>query len=131
MNQIAYTFEELPLVIENGFSAGLVNGTAEINFGANAEWFIGAICLDGHRRKPTGEWITDMLRTKQAGPAFEEKPVELEQPSWLYTAIFGRLDEAGTWRDHIQGIVNERLENEGAPSIDPNNEHRTYSMGVA
>lgn len=101
-----YIFEELPLLVDLGFEAGLVNGSAEISYEANGEWSIGAIHLDGHKRlRWTLEEHVEASRTGKRLAAFENKAVALEVGSSLYQAIYSRLTHE--WSDSVQDKVHE------------------------
>lgn len=104
MRNLDFTFEELPLLIDFGFEAGLVNGSAAINYHRDGEWSIDAIYLDGHKPKSSDE----IEAAKVAGKRFDlfhRKPVSLERGSTLYAMIYGRLD--GEWKPRIQDKVDE------------------------
>lgn len=106
--QLRYEFEELPLLIDNGFSAGLVNGSALLNYWADGQWGIAEIYLDGHRKRPTVD-IVKAIREERPGPiCYEDKPVQLERGSWLHSAIWSRLED--DWREHVQDAVREAIE---------------------
>jgi hypothetical protein len=47
VNSFTFPLDEIPLVIENGVEAGLVNGKAEIEYSPDGEWIIMEITLDG------------------------------------------------------------------------------------
>lgn len=84
-----FSFEELPLTILNGFSAGLVDGSAEISYNADAEWGIESISLDGFRKNAKG--------------TYDRKSVQLDEGTPLYLMIFDRLESE--WRDKVQEAV--------------------------
>lgn len=135
--QIEFSFEELPLVVEGGFEAGLVNGEAEISFQADGEFCVGRIFLDGHRRRP----VSDVMRECFANIAangniaavpgmFERKSVEIERGSWLYAAIHEQL-ENGTFKDAVRVAVSAVLEADGVPLAPLRSEHSTlHRAGV-
>lgn len=95
MNEFKHTFEELPLLVEDGFEAGLVNGTATICASQEGEWFVTAITLDGY------------------GPGHERKPVEveIETHQQIYLAIVDRL-EHGRFKDSIDDAVQKAMEDQ-------------------
>ncbi len=77
-----FSFEELPLVIEGGFEAGLVNGSAEISYHRDGEWTIHSISLDGCKRlHHTVEELWVAAQTMKFLPAYERKPVALDEGS--------------------------------------------------
>ena len=100
MNEIEFHFEELPLIVEGGFEAGLINGTATIGFHEEGEWSVREIALDGYRR------IAPFA-------AYERKPLALCKDShpWLYAAIVDRL-ESEPFKTRIEEDVALALEAE-------------------
>lgn len=116
-SEFRLTFEELNLVSEGGFSAGLVNGSAQITYWRDdgyPEWTVGRIFLEGHRKATTEE--------RAKGSAyFIRRDVEIEYEanspdfnSHLYLAIFGQLDSDPSWRSVIADQVIARLDSEAA-----------------
>ncbi len=86
---LTFTFEELPLLIDLGVEAGLVNGSAEIEYWTDHSWGITSIWLDGY------------------GPNGVRKQVEVENGSALFLTIFGRLE--GEWCEKVQDEVVEAI----------------------
>lgn len=119
MNSLSYEFEELPLIVDDGYRAGLVNGRADITFFEDGEWHIDSIYLDGN--KPLyfdGKYV----RTA-------EKTVEIEdQKSWLYLTIWDRL-QSRPYRESIQDQVCAELDEAGVHARSDREEHSTY-LGV-
>lgn len=93
MATLEYEFCEMPLIIDLGFEAGLVNGSADISYRPDGEWGIRKIYLDGSS-------------TIKNGGEFKRKPVEVEQGP-LYDIIAGRL--YGEWHDRVQEKVNQQI----------------------
>lgn len=79
-NIFTFSFEELPLVIEGGFEAGLVNGSAEIAYHRDGEWTICGISLDGAKRNTA------------PSPVFIHKPVDLDAGSPIFLMIYHVLE---------------------------------------
>ena len=98
MPTLEYEFDELPLLIDLGFEAGLVNGSADISYHPDGEWGIRKIYLDG-------------FSTIKNGGVFKSKPVEVEQGP-LYEMIAGRL--LGEWHEYVQDKVNEQVIADGS-----------------
>jgi hypothetical protein len=126
--ELKFDFEELPLIVDLGFEAGLVNGIATIGYEDDGEWFVREIALDGFR-KLAGANI-------QAGgipkSIYERKPVVLDRASytWLYSAICDQL-ENGRFKNHVvdavQNALSEHDEDSGTRRPDPNAEHSTMN----
>lgn len=114
MREFIHTFEELPLLIENGFHAGLVNGSATIRYTSEAEWFVSALTLDGHKARPDG--------------GYDRKPVTIERGEypWLYGAIFDQL-ETGVHKSFIEDKIEAELAEEGIGRPPDWKEHGTIN----
>lgn len=110
--KINFIFEELPLVVELGFEAGLVNGSADIHAEATGEWFVDKIFLDGLRKAPVG---------------FERRPVEIDRGRWLWSAILDQL-ENGSFKPHVEDAVEKAIDaDDVGPSRSENSEHSTLN----
>lgn len=105
---LSFRFEELPLVIENGFSAGLVNGSALVNYWTDGQWGISQIYLDGARRKSTPVVIKAMLAKIPDFKCWDERDILLDHGDRLNAIIWDRLEN--DWRDQVQESVNAALE---------------------
>lgn len=91
---ITFQFEELPLLIDLGAHAGLVDGEAEISFETDGEFSIAAISIDGYRDgKPM------------------QVPVCRESHQWLWLQIHDQL-ENGNFKKEIEGQIERALEGE-------------------
>lgn len=109
--ELIYKFQELPLLIDHGFSAGLVSGQAVIAYWPDGEWGVTEIYLEGCRRRPTRDIVAEL---KTGGPvkSWEEKLVPVERGTELHSLILGRLlDE---WRGYVCDKVQDVLEQERA-----------------
>jgi hypothetical protein len=98
MPTLEYEFCEMPLIIDLGFEAGLVNGSADISYHSDGEWGIRKIYLDG-------------FSTIKNGGEFKRKSVEVEQGP-LYDMIAERL--LGEWHDRVQDRVNQKVIADGS-----------------
>lgn len=102
-SQLTFTFEELPLLIEAGFSAGLVNGQALLNYWPDGSWGVAEIYLDGARRKSSREILQASLNKVEGFRCWEEKPVLLDRGTPLHQMIWDRLENE--WREHVDDAV--------------------------
>lgn len=93
MPYLTFEYEELPLIVDLGCEAGLVNGTAEITYWSDGSWGVREIYFDGHK-------------AVKNGCVFERKSVEVEQGP-LYDIIAGSL--YGEWHDRVQEKVNQQI----------------------
>jgi hypothetical protein len=88
-------FEELPLIVELGFEAALINGSVTIGYHQEGEWSVRGISLDGTRELSTTEKST---AARKAGAPFMSSyvrsPVTLcrDRHRWLYDAIVDQLE---------------------------------------
>lgn len=105
--ELIFRFEELPLVVDLGVEAGLVNGQAVISYWPDGLWSVTSICLDGHRERSEAERESDRAAGKKLIPRFEHKLVPLEGNP-LHTIIWSRLEEE--WREHVQDAVRNALQ---------------------
>ncbi len=118
-----FQFEELPLVIDRGFEAGDIAGVAEISYHRDGEWTIRAIALDGARRlQHAPHDMVAAARTGRALPAFERRPVTLDEGDMLYLRIYHRLEHE--WRDRVQSAVIEQLADDRESLADERADHR-------
>lgn len=115
MNELTFTFEELPLIVELGCEAGLINGSATIHYYHDGEWFIHEIYLDSYRRATEAE--------KAEHGLFVRGKIEIDKSSFLYLPIFDQL-EHGRFKDAIEDEVQAALDNHEVPRVDSNAEHR-------
>ena len=110
-----FSFDELPMVIEGGFEAGLIAGSAEVSYFRDGEWTITRIYLDGHRLLSPSE--RDALA--EAGKPvsfFERKSVALDAGTSLFNSILHRLEHE--WRGKVQDAVNDAIEEDRAADAD-------------
>lgn len=131
--ELTFDFEEMPLIVEGGFEAGLVNGSATIRYHADGEWSVGEIFLEGYRERPKAERDAMEAATGKAAPRFERKNIEVDRPSQIYLAVMDRL-ETGSYRDQVQEKVNFELADAGISPRSDFAEHNTLNraqQGVA
>lgn len=118
-----FQFEELPLVVDGGFEAGDVTGSAEISYHRGGEWTIRSIALDGARRlSHSAHAIATAARAGHTLPAFERKPVALDEGDTLYLRIYHRLEH--DWRDRVQNMVIEQMAADRESEADTRADHR-------
>jgi hypothetical protein len=94
--QLDYKFEELPLLVTGGIDAGLVNGSALLNYWPDGQWGISEIYLEGYAKAPSGGWLPRVVMVDRGTP--------------LHSMIFDRLDDE--WRPRVQDAVNNAIEEE-------------------
>lgn len=110
--QLTFTFEELPLLVTGGFSAGLVNGSALINFWPDGLFGVAEISLDGHRRKTERELDSDLVSGVKPFRLWQEKLVALDRGAPLFSMIHDRLENE--WRDKVLDAIRDAMESEAA-----------------
>lgn len=118
--ELRFPFEELPLVIEQGWEAGLVNGEANVRYERDGEWDVTAIALDGYRAKRSGYLIE-----------WQHKPIVLcpREHEQLRATILDRL-ESEPWRARIQDAVNKELAEAGIRIQSDFEQHSTLSRAM-
>lgn len=107
---ILYKFEELPIYREGDFAAGLIDGTAEIEFFGYPVWG------DGSRRHHEFDWSISEIRVISFnglfGDAAKSTTLELPPSHPLFQAIQSELlDRRG---DDIAEAINEAIAWEAA-----------------
>lgn len=112
MQTFSFSFDELPLIIENGFEAGLVAGSAEISYSRDGDWSVESISFDGHRTKSVAQQDADLdeaLVAKKPLPSrYVCKPVALDRGTPIHSIVYDRLENE--WSDKVQEAVNEQIE---------------------
>jgi hypothetical protein len=90
MNEIKYDFEELPTIVEDGFEAAFISGTATIGYDDEGGWSVREIALDGFRLRDSSD------PCPLIGGMFDRQPVTLCRKSnpWLYETIIDRLENS-------------------------------------
>lgn len=108
--ELEFTFEELPILVDLGTEAGLVNGSATIRFDDDGEWSVSEIALDGY------------------GPNHIRKPVIIDQElhNWLYLAILDQL-ENGRFKNHIRDAIEKELDDDGVHRRTNRENHSTLN----
>jgi hypothetical protein len=101
-----FCFEELPLLIEAGFEAGDMTGSAEISYHRDGEWSIRAIALDAGRRRSPAEMLA-AARSDRPLSNFERRPLRLEEGDPIYLRIYHRLEHE--WRGRVETAVIDQL----------------------
>jgi len=93
MATLTYEYNDLPLAIENGISAGFINGQAEIVYSWDGAWVVSKISLEGF-----GERDKD---GKRQWP-------QVSAPAPIVTIVCNRL--YNEWFERVQNRVNETIE---------------------
>jgi hypothetical protein len=100
---LEFRFEELPLVVDNGFEAGEVSGSAEIAYHRDGEWCVRGIALDGARRLTPVE-----SEPNGTGPRrFHRRLVALDEGDPLYLRILDRLEH--DWAGRVREAVGDEI----------------------
>ena len=105
MKSFTYLFEELPLVISNGYSACEVSGFAEIAYDTRGAWSVGRIGFDAF--KPLSASETAAARPDQPQPRIQRIPLWLDAGDPIQLMIYHRLEH--DWCARIQRQVDDRL----------------------
>jgi hypothetical protein len=107
-NTFQFYFDELPLMIENGFEGCLVSGNAEISYSREGEWCVESISFDSRRKIKHS--LDAYMEAAKAGvflKSYEDKTVELDRGTPLHSIIYDRLENE--WRDHVNEAIQEQL----------------------
>jgi hypothetical protein len=117
MKSFLFSFDDLPLVIENGFEACYITGDAEISYTRDGEWAIESIVFDGRRKIKRS--IEEYMAAAAAGvfpKTWEEKNVELDRGTPIYSIIYDRLENE--WRDQVDEAVQGQIEEDRISAAD-------------
>lgn len=110
VNTLTYRFQELPLIEEGGFRAGLLDGSATVAFHRDGEWFVRDIFLEGYGAKGI-------------------KPVPVDNVA-IYLTIWTQLTD-GRFKDLIQAEVQAKLDDAGISPRSDRAEHSTLHRAYA
>jgi hypothetical protein len=117
---VTFRFEELPLVVDAGFAAGEVSGTAEISYHHDGEWGVRAITLDGARRLTPAEMAT--LPRTAVPTRFARRAVALDNGDPLFLRILDRLEHE--WADRVRDAVSDQITSDRAARHDNRHDAR-------
>jgi hypothetical protein len=109
VNTFTFNFDDLPLVIENGFEACEVSGSAEIEYSRDGEWSIASIYFEDGRKRikySTDDYLA-AAATGKFSPVYERKAVALDRGTPIYSIIYDRLDNE--WCEQVQEAVRNQL----------------------
>ena len=105
MKSFTYLFEELPLVVSNGYSACEVSGFAESTYDTRGAWSVGRIGFEAFKPPLTVE--TPATRSDRPPPGFQRTPLWLDAGDPIQLMIYHRLEH--DWCTRIQRQVDDRL----------------------
>ena len=104
-----FSFSELPLLIEDGFEAAMIEGQAEISYSRDGSWGISSISLNGYKRNQwtLADYAQAVTKTGELPPAFTHKQITLDVGTMLQSLIYHRLE--CEWRVLVQEAVAEQI----------------------
>jgi hypothetical protein len=105
LKSFTYLFEELPLVVSNGYSACEVSGFAEITYDTRGAWSVGRIGFEAFR--PTSAVETTATRPGRPQPRYQRIPLWLDAGDPIQLMIYHRLEH--DWCARVQRQVEDRL----------------------
>lgn len=123
-----YDFDELPLVIEGGFEAGLIAGSAEVSYFRDGEWTVTGINLDGQRELTPSE-RQELAEAGKPVRFSARKSIALDAGTSLFNSILHRIEHE--WRGKVQDAVNEAIEEDRAADADDAADYRRDAMREA
>jgi hypothetical protein len=117
MKTFEYNFDDLPLVIENGFEACEVAGSAEVSYSSDGEWSVESIHFDGNKRNHyTLEQLYEAQKTNAPLPHWTRQSVELDRGTPIFSIIHDRLENE--WRERVQDAVRQQIEDDRIQAAD-------------
>ena len=119
MKSFTYSFEELPLVLSNGYSACEISGFAEITYDTRGGWSVGRIGFEGSRRHPSAQ--RPATNPDRLQPPFERARLWLDAGDQIQLLIYDRLEHE--WRGRIQRQVDDRIFDDGNDSAESSADH--------
>lgn len=105
LKSFTYLFEELPLVVSNGYSACEISGFAEITYDTRGAWSVGRIGFEAVKPPPAVETAATVPDRRQ--PGFQRISLWLETGDPIQLMIYHRLEH--DWCARIQRQVDDRL----------------------
>lgn len=125
-----FEFEELPLLIVDGFGAGHVSGHAEISYNQSdpSYWRVRRIALDGWRPRTKEE--IENSKMPMSSIIFVESPVWLDPDMPLYDMIHCRLE--CEWQQIVSNAVADQIAEDREAEADNAADYRRdrYPDGV-
>ena len=118
MKSFTYLFEELPLVVSNGYSACEVSGFAEITYDTRGAWSVGRIGFEAFKAPPA---VEPAPRPDRPQPGFQRIPLWLDAGDPIQLMIYHRLEH--DWCARIQRQVDDRLFDDCEPMADRSADH--------
>lgn len=118
MPHFNYIFEELPLIVQDGFGTAEVYGCAEIAYSVDGSWCVNAIFLDGTKRVELTELekVAERLKGLPRTHRIEHTLIYVNKQTQIFVAIKHRLECA--WSSRVQDAVREQIENDREAEID-------------
>jgi hypothetical protein len=124
INTFTFNFDDLPLVIENGFEACEVSGSAEIEYSLDGEWAVESIYFEDGRKRikySTDDYLA-AAATGKFPPTYERKSVVLDRGTPIHSIIHDRLENE--WSDQVQEAVREQLASDREDAADARADYR-------
>jgi hypothetical protein len=123
MNCLQHDFDDMPLIIEGGKSAGFVSGSAQIEYFTDGTWGIISIFLDGQKPITVTEVDKTIARIKGVAiKTHEPAPFFLEATSPIHGIIYHRLENE--CRDAVQTKVREAIADDRDQRVAAYNDYR-------
>ena len=109
--ELQFEISDLPLVIENGIEAGLIEGLAVVSYDQHGDWGIKSIYMYGYKKNDRAAY-----------------PVKLDSGTFLESLIRFRLEH--DWRQKVQDEINAAVENDRESDADDRADMRREYTGL-
>lgn len=129
--EMTYTFEEMPLLQKDGYSAFEISGEATIEYRSPVDFQIAEIFSEAYRkaRHSTAE-LNEAIRSGRSLPHWEKGPrIALDPASPLYKLILSALN--GHWSDKVQDAVEDQIREDREREADDYADYRREAMREA
>lgn len=126
-----YTFEEMPLLQKDGFSAFEISGEATIEYRSPVDFEVVEIFSEGFRRtRHSQAELNEAIRKGVSLPLWETGPrIALDPSSPLFKLIKSALN--GHWSDKVQDAVEDQIREDREHEADEYADYRREAMREA
>lgn len=126
-----YTFEEMPLLQKDGYSAFEISGEATIEYRSPVDFEIVEIFAEGYRKtRHSAAELNEAIKAGRRLSLWETGPhIALDPASPLYKLILSALN--GHWSDKVQDAVEEQIREDREREVDDYADYRREAMREA
>ena len=129
--EMTYTFEEMPLLQKDGYSAFEISGEATIEYRSATDFEVVEIFSEGYRKtRHSAAELNEAIKAGRRLPLWETGPrIALDPASPLYKLILSALN--GHWSDKVQDAVEDQIREDREHEADDYADYRREAMREA